>query len=182
MEPIVIDDREQAAGLPEAVGEILGRRPEVRRLTLGDVSIGKATIVERKEVHDFVASILDGRLERQVAALLAAPARPVILIEGSFNKIVLGGMAPEAVRQVILTILLDRGIPVVRTRDLAHTAQWIVSLARHPSAPGRKLGGAFQPEALPGASGPVSHRRPRRPAAVANSSAVAPFMAWMEPK
>ena len=162
---ITVDDREQAGGLPDAIRAVLGHAPKVRRLEVGDVTIGERYVVERKEAADFVASILDGRLDRQVNALLQLPhpVRPMIVIEGGFNKFVLGGMAPERVRQAILSLMLDHRLPVLRTREVMHTAQWIVALATHEASPEHAVDLPFDPKSIPGGAAPASHRSQNRP-------------------
>ena len=65
---IVVDDRERAGGLARAIGRVIGRRPEVARLAVGDVTIGDRFVVERKEAADWGVSLRDGRLARQIGA------------------------------------------------------------------------------------------------------------------
>ncbi len=142
---IVVDDREGASGLPEALARRLGSGVRRGRLELGDVAVGEAFLIERKAAADLVESLLDRRLDRQLAALAAAPgpARPVVIVEGHFTALELRGIDPVEVRQAMLAIQLDWGLPLIRSRDLDHTVQWIGELARRaatrPAAPGMDL-------------------------------------------
>lgn len=142
---IVVDDREGASGLPEALARRIGSGVRRGRLELGDVAVGDAFLIERKAAADLVESLLDRRLDRQLAALAAAPgpARPVVIVEGHFTALELRGIDPVEVRQAMLAIQFDWGLPLIRSRDLDHTAQWIGELARRaetrPAAPGMDL-------------------------------------------
>jgi len=82
---IIIDSRE-----PLRIGEKLGElMVETRSETLefGDYLVHD-TLIERKEVRDFVSSLRDGRLERQVYHLSQFP-HFILLIEGDINKLFL---------------------------------------------------------------------------------------------
>ncbi len=78
---ITVDDREAAGGL---VAEVAARWSPtfVGRLEIGDVEVGARVVVERKTVPDLVASLHDGRLFEQAAAMDRAWARPLLVVEG----------------------------------------------------------------------------------------------------
>lgn len=159
--PILVDDRERAGGLAAALGRLLGGRVECARLAVGDVRIGERLVIERKEAADFVASLLDGRLARQAHALGQAAGRAVIIIEGEFTPEKLAGMAGGEVREAMLSLILDRGLAVLRSRDVEDTARWIAALARREEG-GRKL---FAPTLRPAESNqphPAAHRARRK--------------------
>ncbi|MHA1368256.1 MAG: ERCC4 domain-containing protein [Promethearchaeota archaeon] len=63
--PILLDDRE-----PEEIRKSFDRHKikyEVQRLEIGDViDLDRSICIERKECGDFISSIVDGRLQRQV--------------------------------------------------------------------------------------------------------------------
>ena len=164
---IVVDDRERAGGLAEAIAHAMHRAPRVMRLALGDVQIGPALRVERKAAADFVASLASGRLMHQLNEQLRAGGRVVLIVEGEFTPQALGGMAEGVVRQAILTVTLDLRIPVLRARDVEETARWIETLARHEEA---TAGGAaaspalaFRPAAPLPSRGPLAGHAMRRP-------------------
>lgn len=126
---IVIDDRERASGLSEAV---VARWPSTLelRLLVGDVEIGARVIVERKTLRDFVASIRDGRLFAQAFALSRVATRPLLLLEGA-DPIPVLGLPPSQFQGVLLTLMVSFRIPVLRTSTLDESAAVIVRVARH---------------------------------------------------
>ena len=159
---ITIDDRERASGLAETLRKITASEVVVARLTVGDIEIGEQILIERKAAADFVASLVDGRLERQLHELAAARKQGLLLIEGEFQAGNLAGLAPQAVRQAILSIELDRRIPVIRSRDREDSARWIVALAERHRHGVKVFVPTFKPVSGPGAPHPAGHRAPRR--------------------
>src|SRR5436305_562296 len=70
------DARERAGGVLERLAALDGVDLRVSHLPVGDYLLGDDVGVERKTAGDFVSSIVDRRLFRQVEALQAAFARP----------------------------------------------------------------------------------------------------------
>ncbi len=165
---IIVDDREQPSGLPEAIRKVVGQAPEVRRLMVGDIAIGDQILIERKTVADFIDSILDGRLERQLNALMQSAKQAILIIEGGFDQEIMKGMSPRAIRHTFLTIELDRRIPVLRSSNVNDTALWIAALIDRKHKPTVI---PFRPEAKPIAPHPAHHRAPHRPHPAAPSPA-----------
>lgn len=148
---VTIDDRERGAELAGLIARQLGRAPIVARLELGDISIGEVFLIERKTAADFVASLLDRRLASQLDRLAKLKeVRPIVIVEGPFNQMALGGMDPADVRQAMLDIPLDWRIPMIRSHDIDHTAQWIVELARRAER-GASANMPYQPSNQPAA-------------------------------
>ncbi len=75
---IFVDDREQAGAVPAALARRRDATIEVARLSVGDYCVQRRVLVERKTAADFAASLIDGRLFRQAAALAAAPHREML--------------------------------------------------------------------------------------------------------
>jgi ERCC4-type nuclease len=148
--PIIVDDREQRAGLDRALREALGREVAVARLELGDVRIGERVVIERKAAADFVASLLERRLDQQLAALArcGGGVRPVLIVEGDFTAAVLAGIGARAVRQALLAVQFDWQIALLRTRGLEDTAQWIAALAEREAGQGASLPLALDPQQI----------------------------------
>ncbi len=125
---VVIDDRERAAKLDQAVAEISGVAPRVERLTVGDVLVGRRFLIERKATADFIASILDERLFNQMAQLASQPFEPILILEGEFDPNSGSGISARALRGAMLSVSLDWGVPILRARSVRETAQWIQAL------------------------------------------------------
>lgn len=122
---VVIDDRERASKLDEAIRRICGVEPSVERLQIGDVLVSSRILIERKAVADFSASIVDGRLFDQVSRLSAAQFQPILILEGEMTGKACGGLGASALRGAILSVTLDWHVPVLRSRSIEDTARWI---------------------------------------------------------
>jgi ERCC4-type nuclease len=125
---VVVDDRERRAGLAEAVAA-LWPPTFVGRLPVGDVEIGPRILVERKTMADFAASLADGRLFRQARAISRASPSPLMVLEGEDGFDLLD-IPPNALRGVLLTLLVAYRIPLLRTASTSETALSLAQLAR----------------------------------------------------
>ena len=122
---VVADDREQAASVIGYLRAHKTIRLLIRRLDLGDYLVGNRVLVERKTVADFSMSIIDGRLFRQACRLVEAPYHPLVLIEGFVSGEPAQGVSRQAIQGAMVTLALLMGIPCLRTRDEAETADLI---------------------------------------------------------
>lgn len=160
---IVIDDRERASGLHEAVERHCGIRPRIERLDSGDILVAGRVLIERKTTRDLVVSITDGRLMRQAAELAAQPWQPVVIVEGEFTPEAMGAMKPAALRGAMASVMLDWRIPIFRARSLRETAVWIsVLLDRAAGSEGRPDWRRVTPTGAPSGFDPRSARPVRR--------------------
>jgi len=143
---ILADDRERNAG----VVDLLRRRENVsliiERLALGDYLVDGKLLFERKRFPDFIASIRDGRLFGQGCRLAGSPLRTALILEGSSADLVGSGMRRGAIQGALISLALYLGIPLLRSRDPAETAQLMLFAARQgrlvatgaPPRPGRR--------------------------------------------
>ena len=125
---VVVDHRERASGLIEEVRD-LWTPVGVATLPMGNVAIGTRVLIERKTVHDFVVSLRDDRLFRQLYALRGESARPLLIVEGA-DSLPAAGVGAEALRGVLLSVMVGYGIPMLRTRDTGETAVFVAHIAR----------------------------------------------------
>ena len=132
---VVVDHRERPSGLVEDI-QALWRPVAVGTLTVGDVVIGTRVRVERKTVHDFVDSLRDNRLFRQLYALRGECARPLLIVEGS-DALPAAGVSAEALRGILLSVTVGYGVPMLRTQGTAETALFVARIARREQ---RRLG------------------------------------------
>lgn len=142
---------------------------EPKQLDTGDYIVSERVGIERKEVNDFVVSIMDGRLFQQVKELKRAYQSPLIIIEG--KDLYSRRLSPEAIRGALASITIDFNVPVMFTDDDLDTAEFLVALVKREAAHGRKAGirgekGAmlvqerqqFILEGLPNVSGVMAQR------------------------
>lgn len=80
---IVADDRERASGVVEILCGIPAVSVRIERLTAGDYLADRRILFERKTLQDFAVSIVDGRLFKQMPALLKSKFKAVLILEGS---------------------------------------------------------------------------------------------------
>src|SRR3989304_2758396 len=95
--------------------EILKQRCDLRekQLAVGDYLLSKRVAVERKTANDFISSIVDGRLFKQMSEMKENFRSPVLIVEGNdfFSK---GRkIHPNSIRGALASISLDYGIPVI---------------------------------------------------------------------
>ncbi|MCC7140136.1 MAG: nuclease [Planctomycetes bacterium] len=128
---VVVDDREQAA----ALGDALAARWQpvyVARLDVGDVEVGPGVRVERKTVADFSASLSDGRLFDQAARLCRGPWRPLLVVEGA-DSIPAAAIPERPLRGVLVSLLVAFRLPLLRTLSVDETAEFLAAIARQES-------------------------------------------------
>jgi Fanconi anemia group M protein len=124
---ITVDHRERASGL---VDQLARRWPSVAvgALVVGDVRIGPRILVERKTIEDFVASIRDRRLYRQLFAMCGECSRPLLVLEGP-TPIPVAGLDPEALRGILLSVAIGYRVPMLRTLSVVETASYLAGVA-----------------------------------------------------
>ncbi len=132
MAKIIIDKHEKnslvIAELAENHAEI-----EIKKLVVADYIIGN-TAIERKTVSDFVNSMINKRLARQLEELKQYPVR-MLIIEGIgeeqlYNDNAIAGVHANAIRGMLLSILIDFQIPVLLTQDYKDTAKFLMIIAK----------------------------------------------------
>jgi len=125
---VVADSRELGALVTRELAK-LGALVRSETLAVGDFVLSENIVVERKDVDDFAASIIDGRLFEQAIKLKEAYSKPIMIVEGE-NLTGSGRVRPEAMMGAYASILVDYGIPIVWTQKPSETAQLMFSVAR----------------------------------------------------
>ncbi len=102
---------------------------DVAPLATADYLLEGEIAVKRKEAADFVTSIADRRLFRQVAAMQRDYARVVLIVEGDLQPyhVVL---PPDIIRSAIAYLSVTKGISVVQTPNAEETAALLRVMAR----------------------------------------------------
>ena len=128
---IVCDDRERPSGVVDALRQLGDVQVTVRRLKVGDYLIDGRILVERKTFADFALSIADGRLFQQATGLLKQTSgRALLILEGVGDMPAQTGMRRESLQGAWVTLGVILGIPLLRSRDAADTAQLLRYAAR----------------------------------------------------
>jgi len=100
------------------------------QLKAGDYICSDRVCVERKTVSDFVNSLLDQRIFKQVADMLACFEKPLLIIEGDPELLFSGrNVHPNAIRGALASLAIDHRIPIIWTRDAQETASQLYWIA-----------------------------------------------------
>ncbi len=102
---------------------------EIKPLEVADFIVSDRVGIERKSANDFIQSIIDRRLFKQIEQLKESFSQPAFIIEGeSLYRI--RDIHPNAVRGALSFIAILNGIPVLRTVDEEDTAAMLIIMAR----------------------------------------------------
>jgi DNA excision repair protein ERCC-4 len=125
---IRMDYREKASGLMDLLQQtelIL----EIGQVRYGDYSINDAITIERKTARDFLISIIDGRLFKQLSNLKKHCSRPLLLIEGNPYETDLD-FDPLAIQGALLSTQAIWYIPVIFSHSKEKTRDIFLMLGR----------------------------------------------------
>lgn len=135
---IIVDHREKNSHVVHELEEH-GFEIEFRQLKVADYII-KGTAIERKTVQDFVSSMINKRLIKQLKELRQYPSRLLIvegideqdlyLKESEYIEEETKNMHPNAIRGFLLSILLNYEVPIIFTKDSEDTVKFISVLSR----------------------------------------------------
>lgn len=123
----IIDWREKQSGIVELM-IAGGIEVQIKKMAYGDIILDGIITVERKTASDFIVSIIDGRLFRQVANLKKNCDHPVLLIEGNPFQTGLK-MSRSAIRGALLNVQTVWKLPVVSSRSLEGSVELMQTMA-----------------------------------------------------
>lgn len=125
--PIIIADTRESSELIEKIRQ-RGSRVEVKQLDFGDFVLSSEIVIERKTLDDFVKSVYDGRLFKQLGNMNEKYARPVLVIQGDKKR--LSGIGETAFYGALASVLADFKIPVYFAINEKEVAEIIFHIAR----------------------------------------------------
>lgn len=126
---IYADSRERGSGIIKFLID-QGIDVRMQNLDVGDFLVSEKVGIERKEIRDFVDSILDKRLLQQVKALKETFEKPLLIIEGTDDIYSVRKVHPNAIRGMLAWIAIDMRVPIVYTKDFRDTAELLIILAK----------------------------------------------------
>ncbi len=126
---IFADHREKSAGVIRELVD-LGFNISMEKLDAADYLVSSRCGIELKTVHDFVGSIIDGRLLEQIKQLKQSYERPLIIIEGTEDIFSVRNVHANSIRGMLATITISYGIPIVNTKNPKETAALINIIAK----------------------------------------------------
>lgn len=117
---IIVDHREYRS---DVVRRLAAKNVSLKsqQLDVGDYVLSTRIGVERKQVDDFLSSLIKGTLFQQINKLRDAYARPLLIIEGEdlFKK---RNISHNAIFGSFVSIIVDFGIPILFTKNAFDTA------------------------------------------------------------
>jgi Fanconi anemia group M protein len=123
---IIVDIHEKNSLVPSYLQE-LKADIKIKSLKIGDYIISDV-IIERKTISDFISSIISKRLVKQLNELQIYKKR-LLILEGNIEQEI-SNFNPNAIKGMILSIELERNIPIIFTKDSEDTAKFLVVLAK----------------------------------------------------
>jgi ERCC4-type nuclease len=133
IKPKIIADYREKNSLVFSSLMKLGIEVDVTELKVGDFLVN-GVVIERKTVSDFISSMLNKRLLRQLEDL-KQHKNPLLIIEGIeerelYNEDPESGINPNAIRGFLLSIVLKHRIPIIFTKNSEDTAKFIAVIAK----------------------------------------------------
>jgi Fanconi anemia group M protein len=125
---IIVDHREYRSNVVRNLAT-KGAFIEPYQLDVGDYVLSSRIGVERKKVDDYLESLINGKLFKQIAQLRDAYSRPVLILEGK-NLLTKRNINHNAIFGSLASITVDFGIPVLKTNNSSETADLLKIIAR----------------------------------------------------
>ncbi len=125
---IIVDTRESSSSILKELSK-LDAYIETEKLEVGDYILSDRVAIERKTPKDFVDSIIDSRLFKEIKSLKNRYRRVYLVIEGDFVYNLMG-MRKEAIQGALISILLDFYVPIIFTKNSRETAHWLYKMAK----------------------------------------------------
>jgi len=124
---IIIDHREKSSLVPSYL-ERQGFEIEYKQLNVADYIV-KDVAIERKTTQDFIGSMLNQRLRKQIKELQQYDNR-LLIIEGIeenelYSENEINRLNPNSVRGFLLSITLKHRVPIIYTKNEEDTAKYI---------------------------------------------------------
>ncbi|MHA2431582.1 MAG: ERCC4 domain-containing protein [Promethearchaeota archaeon] len=124
---IIVDHREYRSLV---VRSLISKQIDIQpqQLPVGDYIVSNRVGIERKDVDDFLNSLINGTLFKQIKSLRDTFPRPLLIIEGNglFTK---RNMSHQAIYGCIVSIIVDYGVSIVTTKDGYETAEMLAVMA-----------------------------------------------------
>ena len=134
---IIVDHREYRSNVVRNLS-LKGVNIEPRQLDIGDYVLSSRIGVERKNVDDFLESLIDGKLFKQITQLRDAYSRPMLILEGE-NLLTKRNINHNAIFGSLASISVDYGIPILTTKDGLETADLLNVIARREQREEKKI-------------------------------------------
>jgi len=133
---IIVDHREYRSSVVRNL-VMKGASVDPQQLDVGDYVLSSRIGVERKNVDDFLGSLIGGKLFKQIAQLRDAYARPILILEGE-GLLTKRNISHNAIIGSFSSIIVDFGIPIITTKDALETANFLHIMASREQRENKK--------------------------------------------
>jgi len=134
---IIVDHREYRSNVVRNL-TIKGTSIESQQLDVGDYILSSRIGVERKKVEDFLESLIDGKLFKQIAHLRDAYSRPIMILEGE-NLFTQRNINHNAIFGSLASISVDYGVSILSTKNALETADLLNVIAKREQREDKKV-------------------------------------------
>ena len=128
---VIVDHREKNSLVPSSLIN-LGLEIEFSQLKVADY-ITRGVAIERKTISDFISSMINKRLPKQLEEMQQYEKK-LLIIEGMEEQELYSddnlGINPNAIRGFLLSILLRYNVPVIFSKNPKDTATFISLIAK----------------------------------------------------
>jgi len=124
---IIVDSRER-----EILRNLDPDKSEIKQqqLQVGDFILSERVCAERKSIQDFLQSIVDQRIFKQMGNLSQSYECPLLILEGNPELLFLErGLHENTIRGVLASIAIDFKIPIIWTQNSKETAEQLYWIA-----------------------------------------------------
>jgi ERCC4-type nuclease len=126
---VLADSRERNSPVVRFL-EDSGIRVRSKQLKVGDYIASDRVGIERKQIPDFLQSIKNQRVFKQLEGLAGSYKKPLLILEGNPELLFAeNNMHPNSVRGALASISIDYAIPILWTPDSRGTADQIHRIA-----------------------------------------------------
>ena len=126
---IYIDHRESATRIPDILGKYEDAEIIKKQLGVADYLLSERVAVERKTTDDFLQSLVDGRLFKQLKNLKQSYAKPLLIIEGEESVFESRNIHPNAIAGALASIAITNNMPMLWTKNQKETAYLLYKIA-----------------------------------------------------
>ncbi len=134
---IVVDNREYRSDVVKNLA-VKGIFVEPSQLDVGDYVLSSRIGVERKEVDDFLDSMISGKLFKQISSLKDTYSRPVLVIEGE-RLLERRNINHNAIFGSLASISVDFGVTILSTKNSSETADLLYTIAKREQREDKKV-------------------------------------------
>jgi len=133
---IIVDNREYRSNVTRNL-TVKGVFIEPQQLDVGDYILSSRIGVERKNVDDFLESLINGKLFKQITRLRDTYSRPILILEGE-NLLTKRNINHNAIFGSLASISVDYGIPILNTKNSLETADLLTVIAKREQREDKK--------------------------------------------